>query len=202
MSRGNLVVNPTSLTIGEAGSDTFTVKLATEPSSNVTVTVSSDETGAATVSPASLTFTTSNWNTNQTVTVSGVNDTDTADESLTVSLSATAGGYGGKTSTVSVSVTDDDDGVIPNVSLSETALSVTEGDAAGDSYTVVLDSMPTADVVVDGGRALGHGRDPDPNHPDFHHVELGHRPDGDGYRRGRCGHGERYGHADPQRGEH
>ena len=31
----NLVVNPTSLTIGEAGSDTFTVKLATEPSSTV-----------------------------------------------------------------------------------------------------------------------------------------------------------------------
>ena len=158
----NLVVNPTSLTIGEAGSDTFTVKLATEPSSNVTVTVSSDDTGAATVSPASLTFTTSNWNTNQTVTVSGVNDTDTADESLTVSLSATGGGYGGKTSTVSVSVTDDDDGVIPNVSLSETALSVTEGDAAGDSYTVVLDSMPTADVVVTVGGHSGTDVTPTP----------------------------------------
>ena len=139
----NLVVNPTSLTIGEAGSGTFTVKLATEPSSNVTVTVSSDDTGAATVSPASLTFTTSNWNTNQTVTVSGVNDTDTADESLTVSLSAMGGGYGGKTSTVSVSVTDND---TAGVTVSPTTLPVNEGSTG--TYTVLLDTQPTATVTV------------------------------------------------------
>ena len=62
----NLVLSRASLSVGEAGSDTFTVKLATLPSANVTVTVSSDDTGAATVSPASLTFTTTNWNTTQT----------------------------------------------------------------------------------------------------------------------------------------
>ena len=34
------------------------------------------------------------------------------------------------------------------VTVSETALTVTEEDTTGDSYTVVLDSQPTANVVV------------------------------------------------------
>ena len=38
--------------------------------------------------------------------------------------------------------------VAPGVTLSKTALTVTEEDATGDSYTVVLDTLPTAGVVV------------------------------------------------------
>ena len=104
----DLVVSASSLTVGEAGSGTFTVKLATQPSGSVTVSVTSDDTGAATASPASLLFTTADWNTVQTVTVSGVDDSDTAPETVTVSLNAAGGGYGSKTGSVSVSVTDDD----------------------------------------------------------------------------------------------
>ena len=70
----NLVVSAFTLSVGEAGSGEFTVKLATQPSANVSVSVSSDDTAAATVSHASLSFTTANWNTAQTVTVSGVDD--------------------------------------------------------------------------------------------------------------------------------
>ena len=84
------------------------MKLATQPNANVTVTLSSDDTGAATVSPASLTFTTTNWSSTQQVTVSGVDDSDTDNESLTVTASASGGGYGGKTAMVSVAVTDND----------------------------------------------------------------------------------------------
>ena len=36
----------------------------------------------------------------------------------------------------------------PGVTVSETALTVTEEDTTGDSYTVVLETQPTADVVV------------------------------------------------------
>ena len=105
----NLVVSASSLTVGEAGSDTFTVKLATQPSANVTVGVSSDDTGAATASPANLTFTMSDWDTTQTVTVSGVDDSDTAPENVTVSLSATGGDYSGiMIASVTVTVTDND----------------------------------------------------------------------------------------------
>ena len=43
---------------------------------NAVVSLASSDTGEATVSPATLTFTKDNWNTAQTVTVSGVNDND------------------------------------------------------------------------------------------------------------------------------
>ena len=84
----DLVVSPSSLDIGEAGSGTFTVKLATQPSLAVTVSVTSGDTGAATVSQASLSFSAATWNDAQTVTVSGVSDADTSDESLSVTLEA------------------------------------------------------------------------------------------------------------------
>ena len=91
----------------------------------------------------------------------------------------------------------------PGVTVSETALTVTEQDATGDSYTVVLDTLPTADVDGDGGWAFGHGFDPDagPGDADFHHGELGDGADGDGDGGQRWGHGGRHGGADPQRGE-
>ena len=59
------------------------------------------------------------------------------------------------------------------VTVSETALTVTEADTTGGSYTVVLDSQPAARCRGDGGRALGHGRDPGPDPPDLHADELG-----------------------------
>ena len=117
-----LVLSTSTLTVGEAGSGTFTVKLGTQPSANVTVSVSSDDTGAATASPASRIFTTTNWNTTKTVTVSGVNDLDTNVESVTVSLAASGGDYAGKTASVSVRVTDDDIRVPYDLDLGEKAL--------------------------------------------------------------------------------
>ena len=103
-----LVVTPPTLSIGEAGSDTFTVKLPTQPGGNVAVSVTSGEVGAATVSPASLSFNATNWNTAQTVTVSGVDDADTNNESVTVTLSGSGGGYGSAIASVAVTVTDND----------------------------------------------------------------------------------------------
>ena len=104
-----LALSPESLSVGEAGTGTFTVKLSRQPSGAVTVTVTSDDTGAATVTPGSLTFTTTNWNTTQTVTVRGVDDSDISSESVTVTASAAGGGSAGETSTVSVTVRDNDD---------------------------------------------------------------------------------------------
>ena len=88
-----LTLTPTSGTVTEGGaSKTYTVTLATEPTSDVTVTVESDDTDAATVSPASLTFSTSDYNTNQTVTVSAADDTDGNDESVTIENEASGVG--------------------------------------------------------------------------------------------------------------
>ena len=93
---------------------------------------------------------------------------------------------------------------VPGVTVSKTALTVTEEDTTGDSYTVVLDSQPTATVTV---TVAGHaGTDvtltPSSATLTFTPHELGHGPDGDGDGRRRCGRGERCGLADPQRGEY
>ena len=89
----------------------------------------------------------------------------------------------------------------PGVTVSETALTVTEQDTTGGSYTVVLDSEPTATVTVTVAGHAGTDVTPDPDPPDVHHVELGHGADGNGDRGRRCGHHGRFGRADPQRGE-
>ena len=63
-----------STTVAETGStDTFTVVLDAEPTSDVVIDITSGDTGEATVT-SSLTFTSANWDTAQTVTVTGVND--------------------------------------------------------------------------------------------------------------------------------
>ena len=122
-----LVIDTTALTVDEDGSAIFSVKLATQPTGNVTVSVTSSDTGAATVSPASRTFNTSNWNMDQTFTVSGVDDTDAQDETLTVSLTASGADYARVTGSVTVNVTDDD----PPTSLTVPTMTA-------DSYSVTI----------------------------------------------------------------
>ena len=63
-------------TVAEDGSttDDFTVVLDAQPISDVVISVTSSDTGEATVSPATLTFTSGNWDSSQTVTVTGVDD--------------------------------------------------------------------------------------------------------------------------------
>ena len=83
--------------------------------------------------------------------------------------------------------------------MTPTALTVTEEDATADSYTVVLDTQPTADVMVTVSGHVGHGRDPVHDHHDLHDAELGYGPDGDRDCGRRCRHYERFRHADPHR---
>ena len=62
-------------TVNESGTtDTFTVVLDAQPVSDVVLTVVSGDTGEATVTPASLTFTNGDWAAPQGVTVTGVDD--------------------------------------------------------------------------------------------------------------------------------
>ena len=138
-----LVLSATTLGVDEAGQNTYTVKLQTQPTTTVTVTVSSDDTGAATVSGSTLIFTASNWETEQTVTVAGVDDGDSANETVTVTNTASDGEYEGVTASVRVTVDDDDK---PGITF--TPASLTVGEAGVGTYGVRLNAAPTADVTV------------------------------------------------------
>ena len=134
-----------SLTLKEGTTGTYTVMLDSEPSDTVTIALGSSDTTVATVSPASLSFTTSNWEQAQTVTVTGVdNAVDGQDGAITISHQPSGGGYDAVADVaLAVSVSDDD---VRGVSLSPGSLTLTEGTTG--TYTVVLDFEPSGTVTV------------------------------------------------------
>ncbi len=142
--------------IGEAsGADSYTVRLNTAPAIDTVITVTSDRPATAMVSPTSLLFTPSNWSTEQVVTVTGIDDRiDNLDDRRMALIGhriaagdGDGGGYpdGLDIAGVTVTVTDDD---TADVTLSTTGVMVAE-DGGMDSYTVVLDTQPASDVVID-----------------------------------------------------
>ena len=138
-----VVVDPKTLTVGEGASKTYTLKLSSQPGGNVTVSASSNAISVATVSPASVTFSTTNWNDAQTVTVSGVQDDDANNESATISHKVS--GYGSVTTAndVAVSVTDDE-----TASVLVDPKTLTVGEGASKTYTLKLSSQPGGNVTV------------------------------------------------------
>jgi len=109
----SLDLSAASLRLSENGRANYTVALDAAPIQNVTVAVTrgGTESGAATISPTSLTFTTTNWSTAQAVTVTGADEEIRhRDRSLTLShaVSSTDVRYGGTfpSATVAVEVLD------------------------------------------------------------------------------------------------
>ncbi len=111
-----LVLSETSLTVDEGASDTYTVRLATEPTGNVDVAVTVAGSADVTVGPASLRFTRSNWNIVQTVAVRAAEDTDMVDDTATLNHAASGGGYDSLTGSVAVTVDDDEAPTLPTLS--------------------------------------------------------------------------------------
>ena len=141
-----LRISPASPSVAEGGSATLDVKLGSQPSASVTVSVASDN-DDVTVTPASLTFTTSNWDSPQQFTVSAGEDDDQSHETATLTLdpSSTDTDYNAlSSSTVSVTVVDNDNPA--SLMVTPTSLSITEG--GGGRFAVYLASQPSTDVRV------------------------------------------------------
>ena len=107
----------------------------------------------------------------------------TADTSYEVQVRATnAEGDGvwspsGTGTTGTTTITDP-----AGVTVSPTALTVTEEDVTGESYRVVLDSQPTARVTVTVAGHAGTEVTPTPTSLTFTRSNWENGPDGDGYR--------------------
>ena len=142
----SMTITPRTLDVDEGSTATYTVKLKTVPTGNVDVAITSNDTGAATVSPEMLTFTPTDWSTAKTVTVTGEEDSDLDNESVRLSNDPSGAGYDSvSTVYVALNVADNDR---TGVHVSKTSLTVREEDTAGNSYTVALSRQPTADVTV------------------------------------------------------
>ena len=145
-----------ALTIAENVNDTpatrtFKVKLATEPTDEVMVTiVDPTDNSDVSTSPETLTFNSSNWRMGQDVTVTAVADLDTVNDMATIMFTTTQTGdadphdeYEGLTVTpIAVTVTDPDrSAAVLKVSDSEvTTLTVLEESTA--TYDVSLSHQP------------------------------------------------------------
>lgn len=158
----SIVESAGSTAVSESGTtDSYDVVLTSEPTQNVTVQLAFDSAqlrANGAVSPVSLLFTpgtcpgVGNWCTAQTVNVTAVNDgiveTLVTTSPITHTTSSSDPNYSGiAVATVSTQVTDND---VPGVTITESSSStgVLEGGAA-DTYTVVLNSDPSANVAVD-----------------------------------------------------
>ena len=142
-----LVISKDNLMVGEgdAAGTSYTVALATEPSGSVTVSITGHAGTDLTLDKTTLTFTVDNWDTAQTVTVKAGQDDDGANDAATLTHTASGGDYVNVTKDLPVTVTDDD---TADIVLSKTDLAVTEGDAAGSSYTVKLATQPSGSATV------------------------------------------------------
>lgn len=87
-TKANSIITSTyNVNINEGQSQTFTVKLEKAPSKDITIDLSSASQYVS-VSPSTLTFTTSNYSTEQTITVNAVDDGTTADYTTLVHLTS------------------------------------------------------------------------------------------------------------------
>ena len=141
-----VIVTPTELTIDEGSSKSYGIRLASQPTANVTVTVGVPSDTDVSATPTTLTFTAENYQTPQPVVVSAAADADLVsdpDVTLTNSVSST-GDYDGVTaSSVTVTITETDE---RGVTVRPTELTVDEG--GSETYEVVLTSQPTGNVTV------------------------------------------------------
>ena len=144
------VFEGTSFTVTDADPPTastseaqWTVRLTAAPTAPISVTITSADAGAATVSPAVLAFDADNWATAQEITVTGVEDDNFVGETVMFTHAVTAGTYAAPSRAVRVSVTDDD---TPELILSPTSMFIQEGITG--RYTVKLNGQPKETTVV------------------------------------------------------
>ena len=139
-----VTATPHELTVPEGGTATYEVKLTSQPTDDVTVTVTAS--GDATVDPGTLSFTTENWSTARTVTVTGSEDADSAAGEASIAHVANGGDYVEVAGdTVSVTVTDDDQPET-QIALELDPGTVPEG-AGATAITVTARLSPDAQAV-------------------------------------------------------
>ena len=146
-----LVVSTTSLNVNEGSSNTFTVRLASAPAANVSVSVarSAGDTDVTVSSGASLTFTPANFATPQTVTIAAANDPDNTNDNATITVSM----MGQPSRNVAVTVADNDP-LAPSFT-SNPILTAVQGaayiyDANASGNPVPTFSLTTAPAASDG----------------------------------------------------
>ena len=147
-----MVLSQTSLDVPEAGSASYSVKLGTLPTAEVTVSIGGTSGTDLSLNMMSLTFTTSNWNVPRWVTVLAARDSDARHDRATLTHTATGGDYGTVSADLPVTVTD-----ITRMRLVAVVERVSEGESMQIRARLPMplddDVSITVTVAPNGGRA-------------------------------------------------
>ena len=160
-------LTPSTLSVTEGGTESYTVKLTVVPTADVTVTIAAG-TGDSDIAvkdtddstngdqTGTITFTSQNWSTARTVVLTAAeDDTDLTNGSraITHTAASTDTGYSGVTASLTATETDNDNATSDDILLRNdaddadiTTLGVGEGATA--TYKVKLGKEPRANVTV------------------------------------------------------
>jgi len=155
-----VIVKPLGgLTTSEGGkADLFTIHLQSQPRSDVSINVASNNASEGKASPSTVTFTPVNWNADQTITVTGVDDDGAQDGNQTYKIildppKSKDPNYSGMPDPADVSVTNIDNDSAGFLVTPSSGLITTEAGGKA-TFTVALTSKPVstaspgADVTV------------------------------------------------------
>ncbi|MBL1173689.1 Calx-beta domain-containing protein [Pantanalinema sp. GBBB05] len=153
-----VAISPISnlVTTEAGGTATFTVQLTSQPTSDVTIPLSSSNLAEGSISTPVLTFNSSNWDQPQTVIVTGVDDTavdgNIAYTIVTAPIISTDSNYNGL-NPVDVAITNlDNDELapppLPTVSISATDANATETGNEPGVFTITRTGNTTEALIV------------------------------------------------------
>ena len=140
----DLLFSRTEVPVARGSAASYAVRLATQPTADVTVTVAgpSESVGGLSISPAQLTFSASNWNHAQVVTVTAP-AAEGEYRQATIGHAASGGGYDGVSGQVTA---QESDASAKALTMSVNTLEV--GEDSTVTYTLHLAAKPSSDVVL------------------------------------------------------
>jgi hypothetical protein len=147
---GVIISPPGGLLTSEAGgSASFTVRLQSQPTADITLSFTSNDPSEGTVAPTTLIFTAANWDFARTVTVTGVDDA-VNDGDIGYFINAVATGADPIYSTIAITPvgvtnTDNDE---RGITINPTSGLVTTEAGGTANVTLSLNSQPTANVII------------------------------------------------------
>jgi len=153
-----VTITPTSgISTSEDGTTaSFSVRLTTEPAEDVNIDISIDDVTEGSINPGNLitlTFNDTNWNVNQTVTVTGVDDGDidgTVNYMAITNTVVTADTdyMGINPDDVTIMNTDNEVFIPAGITVNPINGLTTNENGGTATFTVALDTMPSADVTI------------------------------------------------------
>ena len=139
-----VTISETTKVLNEEETSTYTVKLDSQPTAQVTILVESSNIAKVSVAPRRLVFQPAAWRTPLTVTLSAEMDDDVEDETATITHTGSGGDYTGKTiNSVSVSITDID---MERITFTPAKLRFVEGGTA--RYEIAIHTQPMVGQTV------------------------------------------------------